>query len=579
MRNIRTIRRASGIGGARRFTRVFIGSGLVAVALYGCSSSEEQKRASELAGTCSINTDCKDKLICAFGHCHFACRNDFDCDPGLRCVHGDSGDEGEVVCQLPEELECKVDKDCPGDQACGIDDECRDSCDADEDCTATQLCAKSGECASTDPEHDHVDPDGNIIVDGKGGSAGASGSGGKGGSAGASGSGGGGRGGSGGAQGGSSTSGGKAGEAGAGGDDAAGRGGTVSAGGSTGEGAAAGDSGEGGDAGATGGTAGFGGTSGVGGTAGLGGAGMAGLGSGGTTAGTSGAGGGSGAGQGGMSGSSGAAGSAGTAGAGGGTVEDLTETPDGIEVVENNDVGHAVPLRTSATIHLGGSDHDWFVVTPPYDGKSHIVSFRLEQEAALTTDLVVQSAADNSVIGHPHFSAGVTSFGYLTAGPNTTLHFDFDRYPEAGSAGMLHIELDIVAENDEHEPNDDSDTPALISVGETVYGQLWNPWANAIDDLSEDWFEVDLTQGTAYFTFLQVPEEPRISIRRTTPTGVTSTIYTTQANEAVQNEEFSVPETGRWRISLRPYAGAVDSFVTGAKPTYMSEQYAFKITQ
>jgi hypothetical protein len=527
-------------GANGRMRRVLFGAGLLVVGVYGCSSSDEAKRAAELAGACSIDGDCAGELICAFSRCHEACVAEKDCPQGLRCVRGDVPTE--TVCQLPQDVECEVDKDCRGDQVCAIDDECRDPCDDDGECVLDYVCANSGECASTDPTRDSVDADGNIVVDGEGGAAGTGGT--SGGKAGA---------GSGGHAGSAQPSGGGSGEGGdgEGGDAGSGRGGSKASGGNA---ATSGEAGEAGSDSAGGGTSGSGGLSGS-------------------------SGGGGAAGSGGVAGTSGGGTGAAGSGGGAGTIEDLTESPDGIELVPNNTREEAVPLATGATIHLAGNDHDWFVVTPPQNGKSHILSFHIEQESNLATAIVVQAAGDHSEVGRTPFALGVTSYAYITTGPNAVLHLDFSRHPISGSAGLAKIVLEIVPENDVHEPNDHPDLPAPISVGQTVSGQILEPWVNQIEDHSEDWFSIDLVQGTATLTFLAAPDEPRFSVRRLSATNQNESILTTEPGE-IPTKQFTVPADGTYRFGFEPYAGIiVESFTSGAKPTYLTEQYSFVITQ
>jgi hypothetical protein len=528
-------------GANGRMRRALLGAGLVAVGVYGCSSSDEALRAAKIAGACSIDGDCAGELICAFSRCHERCVAEKDCPDGFRCVRGDVATE--TVCQLPDDVACEVDKDCRGDQVCAIDDECRDRCDDGEKCVLDYICANSGECASKDPTRDSVDADGNIVVEGKGGAAGTGGtSGGKAGS------------GSGGHTGNTQPTGGGSGEGGdgEGGEAGSGRGGTKASGGN---GATSGDAGEGGSDLAAGGTSGSGGLSGS-------------SGSGGTSAGAGGAAGTSG-------GGTGAAGS----GGGGGTHEDLTESPDGIELVPNDTQEEAVPLTTGATIHLAGSDHDWFVVTPPQNGKSHILSLRIEQEPNLAAALTVRAAEDHSPVGSMTSILGVDSFAYITSGPNAVMHLDFSRHPISGSAGLARIVLEIVPENDVYEPNDHPDSPVLISVGQTVSGQILEPWVSAIDDHSEDWFSIALVQGTATLTFLSAPDEPRFSVRRLSATNQNESILTTEPGE-IPTKQFAVPADGTYRFGFEPYAGIiVESFTSGAKPTYLTEQYSFVITQ
>lgn len=165
--------------GVRCISALLLAASFVATASAGCDgSSDERGRASELAGGCSINSDCAEDLICAFERCHEACTQDRDCDADLRCVKSEVTDV--FVCQLDDETVCKADKDCPGDQVCGIDEECRDSCKMGDDCIADQVCDPSGECASTAPGKDLLDGKGRLIAadsSGPSGSGGAAGDG------------------------------------------------------------------------------------------------------------------------------------------------------------------------------------------------------------------------------------------------------------------------------------------------------------------------------------------------------------------------------------------------------------------
>lgn len=149
-------------------------SAVLALVAWGCGDNTEEKlRAAKLAQGCSINSDCAGNLVCVFERCHNACNADEDCLAPLRCVRGVEG--GTNVCQLEDEIGCDRDKDCPGEQVCGVDEECRDSCRKDTECIAGQVCAASDECASTGPGKDELDENGNILVGsvGSGGSAGA----------------------------------------------------------------------------------------------------------------------------------------------------------------------------------------------------------------------------------------------------------------------------------------------------------------------------------------------------------------------------------------------------------------------
>jgi hypothetical protein len=193
------MRDANRISDAKTYRRVLMASLLLAACsgsslLAACSgSSKEKQEVAKLADTCSINSNCESPLVCAFSHCHEQCAADRDCGAKERCVKAVDGH----ICQLAQETQCTRDRDCLGEQVCGVDGECRDQCKKDADCSGGQTCAKSGECASTDPAKDKLDADGNILVD-KSSVAGTGGGAGKSGAGGMSGAAGGGRGGAGG---------------------------------------------------------------------------------------------------------------------------------------------------------------------------------------------------------------------------------------------------------------------------------------------------------------------------------------------------------------------------------------------
>lgn len=111
----------------------------------GCSSSEaEHVKAAALGGGCSINSDCAGALVCAFRRCHVECTVDRDCDPGQRCMVSDKPFH---VCQLSDEVDCSYNSECPGEQVCGADGQCRDQCSSDRDCVNGQICT-ARTCAS-----------------------------------------------------------------------------------------------------------------------------------------------------------------------------------------------------------------------------------------------------------------------------------------------------------------------------------------------------------------------------------------------------------------------------------------------
>ena len=204
----------------------------------GSDSSDEREKLANLGQGCSINSDCANPLVCAFGRCHVECENSArDCTPPALCV---KWEDGRGVCQLEDEIQCSsTGPSCRGKQVCSAQGTCRDFCSTQPDCLAQQICV------------------GTFCEDATGGAGGASGSGGAAGTGATSGSGGGGTGGTAGS-GGSAGSGGAAGAGGS-----AGTGGAAGAGGTSGSGGAGGASGSGGTGGGSGGVSGSGGTGGT----------------------------------------------------------------------------------------------------------------------------------------------------------------------------------------------------------------------------------------------------------------------------------------------------------------------------
>ena len=118
---------------------------IAVLAACGSSDSASVDRA-ELAQGCLIDSDCDAPLRCAFKTCHNACTQSRDCPiAGERCV---AAERPFNVCQLPSELHCNYNSDCPTGQRCGSDRECRDQCAASVDCIGGQLCT-TGVCAES----------------------------------------------------------------------------------------------------------------------------------------------------------------------------------------------------------------------------------------------------------------------------------------------------------------------------------------------------------------------------------------------------------------------------------------------
>ncbi len=98
-----------------------------------------------LGDGCSLNSDCDEGLICAFGVCHSVCASSKDCSGG-RCIVDERRGR---VCQFDEAVGCSFNSECPPPLLCGRDGACRNECAADRDCVPGQVCRVTT-CA--DPE-------------------------------------------------------------------------------------------------------------------------------------------------------------------------------------------------------------------------------------------------------------------------------------------------------------------------------------------------------------------------------------------------------------------------------------------
>jgi hypothetical protein len=532
-------------GSKWRAERALVASAVVTLLAWGCSGDEEL-RAVGLGGGCSINSDCKDLLVCAFGYCHEQCTKDRDCELGLRCMNSPL-DESLGVCQLESEVDCETDRDCPGlTQVCGIDDECRDPCEDDGDCTTTQVCANSNECASTDAEYDVLDGDGNIVT--QGGSGASGGSGGHGGSSGSSGKGGAS------GQGGSGNTAGT--DAGQGGESAGGAGGGPLDSGGMG-GVPGGEAGESGTGASSGGVPASGGT-GAGGSAGDGGSGE-----GGSPTPDEG----------------GAAGMTGEGGASDGGPLILVE-PIGEETLDNDSRETALetPVPSRATIYVNDiADQDWFKITPPNNGLSHIVWYEIEQEVGASTVVYATLAADNSAIDSLSYANGVTSAGYVTVGPGATLLLIFVRRNGTITSALAHLRFQMMAENDAHEPNNTKETATVIQRDSVTSGIVSMPWVSATNRPVQDWFAVDLDVGSTTVGFTAVPSTGRILVSRVAPNGATTSIGSNASGATGDFPAFTVTQAGTYYFVFEPSSGITNMSVT--LPPYLSQPYSFRVTQ
>ncbi|HEY3499846.1 MAG TPA: hypothetical protein VGK73_34380, partial [Polyangiaceae bacterium] len=276
-------------------------------------------------------------------------------------------------------------------------------------------------------------------------------------------------------------------------------------------------------------------------------------------------------------GGAGAGGTGGSAGAG----EILRETSDGVETVPNDtrETAVAVSQPSTATIFVaGGSDEDWFSVTPPLDGKTHVISVEIAQDAGVGQQLRAYTLANHAQMGFYDFAGGSTGYVHATAGPGATILFRFFRSSGNISTGLAHLSFDFEVENDAHEPNDTKQTAAPIELDTTYSAMMTDPWVSDLDRPVQDWFAVDLEAGTATVALSAVPSQGRIEVYRVNPAGGSTQLGANNTGETRTFSAFSVPEAGTYYVMFQPYSGT-SGFVKGVKPTYLTEPYTFRVTQ
>lgn len=124
---------------------VFLGAATLSP--LACTATDEAILAA-LEGSCLLDSDCDEGLVCRFKLCHQPCQTSED------CPLGNDGDRQDCVvvdkpvrlCLFDGERDCTRHSDCPGELLCGTDGVCRARCASARDCTPGQVCA-AGTCA------------------------------------------------------------------------------------------------------------------------------------------------------------------------------------------------------------------------------------------------------------------------------------------------------------------------------------------------------------------------------------------------------------------------------------------------
>ena len=236
---------------------------------------------------------------------------------------------------------------------------------------------------------------------------------------------------------------------------------------------------------------------------------------------------------------------------------------------------HSLPHRPLQLFFPTG-DEDWVKVSAPDDGWAHVIELGLQQEAGLRTGVQALAGTDFAQIGSiVTVAAGVTTQVYVTVGPGTTTLLRF--WPYVGPGRRLELTIQLRRRTgrctsrqhprhcDQHRGN----TP--------ITGQFVNPFISATSQAIDDWYAVDLSEGTATLELLEAPLGGRFVISRQNEQSVSSHIQTPQPG-VTGAWSFSVPTSGTYWIRFAAYTG-FSPLVEGLKPSYLSQPYVFEVQQ
>jgi hypothetical protein len=255
---------------------------------------------------------------------------------------------------------------------------------------------------------------------------------------------------------------------------------------------------------------------------------------------------------------------------------DYEETEDG-DPVDNGVREKAVAIRTSANLYIAAGDADWLSYQAPDDGRAHLITLELEQQASLQTTMAVFAGTDYSQLGSALLEAGVTARVYFSVSSGLNVYLSFSSLGK--TKGALRMKLVDDPEQDEYEPNNRWQDAPAIALGQTITGQLLKPYVRTGTVAMEDWFKVTLAAGPATFKLLSAPEAGRIQVQRRDAEGVLVTLGTSVNDGATATYNTSIPAAGDYWFLVVPYANTVFSYANFTQPAYFTQPYSFTLTQ
>jgi hypothetical protein len=271
---------------------------------------------------------------------------------------------------------------------------------------------------------------------------------------------------------------------------------------------------------------------------------------------------------------------------------DYEEQPGVDEPVNNDFREDAIVVTKAVNIYLSkkkgagldyDQDADWFAFTVPDDGRGHVITVRMEQEASLQINLKVYAQADGTAIGSQILEMGTLRYAYVTAASGTTALFNFSNYLTAGSKGMAFITFEEEPEADDHEPNNEKATAAPITLGETYVAQALNPFLSESVHPNQDWYALDLAVGSATVTIDSAPTDARLELDVMYPNQGQPTLLKRPEIGGTGSWNFNVTTAGLHYLVIQPSpasgTGGIHSFDYLTKPDYLQTPYSFSVTQ
>lgn len=273
------------------------------------------------------------------------------------------------------------------------------------------------------------------------------------------------------------------------------------------------------------------------------------------------------------SGGASTAGASNSAGSGSTNVEDCGH-PDALG---NDDREHAVNFGSGATICvLDSSDHDWFYVDTPDDHRAHVIQLDFTETAGSWVNASVIASADGSSLGDVHPSQrGLKLSAFVTVGPATHTLFDFHGF--VANTDTTRIDVSMLTEMDEHEPNNDRESASAIQVGSEVTAQLINPYVSETNQQIQDWYRLDLAAGKHTVKVTAVPSDLYPTFAVVDSAGA---VLSSNAHGANRGATFSFTFTAE---AAGAYFLRVENFVdqavlyAGVRAASYTEPYKFQV--